>query len=385
MSHVIKEIPDKLGVYRLGDLKVYSKLEAIEIHKKTKIHPIWDFNEAVFSSYDWTVEPGETLPELYRQRAQQIRDRYDYIILWWSGGADSETVLQTFLKNDILIDELATFSNYYGSNDKQDFLNAEIFNVALPEIEQLKSQYSWIKHRVIDISQYTLDVFQDRDAKFDWIYYMNTFFTPNHIARDNIHLKIREWRELIDSGKKVCFLWGHDKPRLLHENNRFSVRFLDVIDSGPNVKSISGQMPYTDELFYWTPDLPKIVIKQAHLIKNYLNNNISTSQFISETSSDLAYKTHNNKKMWLSMDGVHNIIYPDWNISTFTVGKPPSIIASPRDAWFFNLEDTNTSKKIWQMGIKRLFKQIPDHWKNDPNNIHNGIKACVSKDYYLEK
>ena len=41
---------DKLGVYRVGDFKFYSKLEAIEMHAKTGIHPHWDFNEAVFSS-----------------------------------------------------------------------------------------------------------------------------------------------------------------------------------------------------------------------------------------------------------------------------------------------------------------------------------------------
>ena len=89
--------PDRLGCYRVGDLKFYSKLEAIEMHTRTGIHPHWDFNEAVFSSYDWTVEPEENILELYRQRAQQLRDKYDYIILIYSGGADSETILQSFI------------------------------------------------------------------------------------------------------------------------------------------------------------------------------------------------------------------------------------------------------------------------------------------------
>jgi hypothetical protein len=80
---------DKLGVYRVGDLKFYSKLQAIEMSTKTGIHLHWDFNEAVFDSYDWTVEPKDSLVELYRQRAQQLRNKYDYIILAYSGGADS--------------------------------------------------------------------------------------------------------------------------------------------------------------------------------------------------------------------------------------------------------------------------------------------------------
>jgi hypothetical protein len=73
--------PDRLGCYRVGDLKFYSKLEAIEMHTRTGIHPHWDFNEAAFSSYDWTTEPEENLLELYRQRAQQLRNKYDYIVL----------------------------------------------------------------------------------------------------------------------------------------------------------------------------------------------------------------------------------------------------------------------------------------------------------------
>ena len=75
---------DKLGVYRVGDLKFYSKLEAIEMHTKTGIHPHWDFNEAVFSCYDWTKEPLLSLQELYKIRALQLRKDYDYIILNYS-------------------------------------------------------------------------------------------------------------------------------------------------------------------------------------------------------------------------------------------------------------------------------------------------------------
>ena len=52
---------DQFGVYRVGDLSFYSKIEAIEMHTRTGIHPHWDFNESVFSLYDWTKEPSESL------------------------------------------------------------------------------------------------------------------------------------------------------------------------------------------------------------------------------------------------------------------------------------------------------------------------------------
>ena len=167
---------DKLGCYRVGPAKFYSKLEAIEAHTKTGIHPHWDFNEEVFSSIDWTKEPSETILELYGQRAKQLREKYDYIALMYSGGADSDTVLCSFLDNDIKIDEVATYVNYDATGDKDNFLNAETWNVAFPRIEMLQQQYPWLKHRIIDLSDMTISEFTNPSNKFDWIYSMNMFF-----------------------------------------------------------------------------------------------------------------------------------------------------------------------------------------------------------------
>jgi hypothetical protein len=375
---------DKLGCYRVGPAKFYSKLEAIDAQQRTGIHLHWDFNEMVFGSIDWTVEPSETILELYRQRAQQLRDQYDYIALMYSGGADSETVLGSFLDNDIKIDEVATYINYDATGDKDNFLNAELWNAALPRTQYLQQQYPWLKHRVIDLTQMTLEQFSNPANRFDWIYNMNMFFTANNVARDNLALKVRDWADIIHSGKKFCVLWGHDKPRIYHENDRFSFRFMDYIDNGPTVRSLAGQQPYANELFYWTPDLPKIMVKQGHLVKNYLNANLDSSPFISQKSTDLAYKTLNGKKYWLSNDGLHSVIYPHWNINTFSVGKPNSILFSPRDQWFMELEESNSARHVWQMGIQKLWQMLPDYWKNDCDDPSHGLKACVSPHYYLE-
>ena len=153
------EYQDKLGVYRVGDLKFYSKLEAIEYMQKTGVHLHWDFNEAVFSSYDWTVEPQETILELYRQRAQQLRDQYDYIALFWSGGADSETVRKSFTDNDIKLDEIVTYCSYQGSDDKTDLMNSELFFRTIPQAEQLKYDFPEMKFRILDQSSMFFEYF----------------------------------------------------------------------------------------------------------------------------------------------------------------------------------------------------------------------------------
>ena len=374
---------DKLGCYRVGDLKVYSKLEAIELHTKTGIHPHWDFNEAVFSSYDWTVEPTENILELYRQRAQQLRDKYDYIVLMYSGGADSTNILDSFVNNNIQLDEIVSYINY---DTRDSYLNSEIFKAAVPMLEKLKATCPWIKHRLLDMTQLTLDYFSRDDTKFNWIYDLNMYFSPNNASRESLPLKIKDWADIIHRGKKLCVLWGHDKPRIHHVNGRFSMRFIDFVDSGPTVKSIAGRQPYFDELFYWTPDKPEIVIKQAHLIKNYLSQiDLATMPFISEVRSDLAWREIDGKKYWLSNHGLHRLIYPTWNIDTFSNGKVASLILTPRDEWFFNIEDTNKLKRNLLFGFEKFWQIIPDYWMNDPTQKHKSIKACWSKDYYLEK
>jgi hypothetical protein len=49
---------DKFGFYKVGDLKTYSKVEAIEASTKNKLPVIWDFNYKFFSCYDWSNEPS---------------------------------------------------------------------------------------------------------------------------------------------------------------------------------------------------------------------------------------------------------------------------------------------------------------------------------------
>ena len=67
------------------------------------------FEDVSFNNYSWSIEPGTPLKQLQKERALQLRDTYDYIKLWFSGGADSTTMLNTFLDNNIHIDEIGVY------------------------------------------------------------------------------------------------------------------------------------------------------------------------------------------------------------------------------------------------------------------------------------
>ena len=78
----------------------------VNIQTQRSMDAVFCFNETVFKLIDWTVEPSQSLKELYVERCQQLRDKYDYLILSYSGGADSHEILYTFLENNIFIDEI---------------------------------------------------------------------------------------------------------------------------------------------------------------------------------------------------------------------------------------------------------------------------------------
>ena len=86
------------------------------------------FYDEEFSKINWFIEPKDSLQTLYRKRAEQIRQDYEYVILAYSGGHDSTQVLETFYYNNIHINEIlmvGAFSqdSYTGSDENH---NAEI-------------------------------------------------------------------------------------------------------------------------------------------------------------------------------------------------------------------------------------------------------------------
>jgi hypothetical protein len=377
---------DIFGVYRVGDFDFYSKVEAIEMHTKTGIHPYWDFNEAVYRSHNWTVEPSVDLSELYRRRAQQLRDKYDYLVLWYSSGADSDNVLRSFLDNDILIDEVASFVNFEGNGDKDDYyLNGEVYNIAAKNIEKYRETYPDLKHRLVDMCQPMIDFFSKDSTKFNWKYSMNTVFNPGATIRGQLSRTVTDWKRIIDSGKKVGFIWGTDKPMLNIVDGKYCFQFLDIVSNAVNpLWQTSAKPGEFNELFYWTPDMPEIVIKQSHIVKKYLQSSNSNSMYMTAEKTGLAFLIQDEKKWWISTFGVNSLIYPKYNFNLLNEFKPTSTFYSPRDNWFFKMNDSDIAYNTWQMSLGDLWKSMPDYWKNDPTDPKKAFKHCLSNPYFIE-
>jgi hypothetical protein len=70
-------------------------------------HPLEFYcNDAENDLLDWTQEPEQSFEELMDQHAHKLRNKYERLILCWSGGTDSHTIYNVFTRNRIHIDEI---------------------------------------------------------------------------------------------------------------------------------------------------------------------------------------------------------------------------------------------------------------------------------------
>ena len=383
---------DRFGFYQVGDFKTYSKFEAIEQSSKTRKSVEWNFNKTTFDKFDWTHEPAGSLDFWYRERAQQIRDKYDYIVLWYSGGADSHNVLMSFVKNNIFIDEIAQYHNLDADGgNKKTFLNEEVFETSAPVTQDLienNPTYRHTKHRLVDLTNLQTGLLT-KDNKWDYFYQVGAYLTPNALARSYLREKLPDYQDLINQGKSICFVYGSEKPCVDKQGDNWYVVFQDHLDNAvsPRTQMLNRDWEH-NELFYWSPDLPQLVAKQAHIVQRFLskltpdsvdNRHVASHDRIHDEygrrSLDAWYAdiVINQKKYQLLPDGLHRLIYPFWDPTTIVSPKPPSTAYSPRDYWMFNSIAPDLGQGYYNHGLLKLRETVkkanPNYWweyKFDP-------------------
>jgi len=371
------DVSDQYGYYMVGPTKFYSKFEAVKAMQRTGIHLTYHFHDEVYSKYDWAKEPTASLDELYRRRCQQLREKYDYLVLCYSGGGDSQNILDTFVKHDIYPDEIMTYHNY-SVNPREHMTNKEVIEVAYPRAKAVVDAHPHIKHRLIDFGPKTHDFFinspdMDRIVDTNW-----SMFSPGSTVLCYIHQLDQDYLDMIAQGKRVGFVIGFDKPRVWEVDGRWCHRFLDI----PSGLAVVGSDIPT-EMFYWSPDAVELLIKQCHVIKNYMKHATPDSPFITTTKTGRSCKKYGDQTLWLNDHGTHTLLYPSWDITTYSAGKDPSKVLSRRDSWFVR-HHNDPARINWHNRVQGWWNSIPDYWKNDPvKGVRAGPKNSWTVPYFL--
>lgn len=258
-----------IGYYKVNNHMFNSKYDAVMFAQQTNSDVSWHFFEETFNKVQWEIEPNISLDQLYRMRAQQIRDNYDYVIVFCSGGADSNNVIRSFINNNIHVDEvigLAPMSglknwNFDSKNYSENNTVSEIKFALFPLLDEISNKSPNTK---ITINDYFEDItsYKDEQWTFDSCGNIVTVLTSHFTDV----IKFRHISSLIEQGKRIALVYGTDKPiiRIAPNNDIYFV----FADAGINYLNMptSREHPNVDRvLFYWSPELPEMLVKQAHV------------------------------------------------------------------------------------------------------------------------
>lgn len=375
---------DYLGIYKVND-KVYTdKIQAILEANKTNSEITWTFHEDKFRKIVWRNEPELSLRELYKLRAQQIRDEYDYVVVMFSGGADSTNVLHSFLSNNIIVDEIVSgiplsgLKDFKATYDTNSSNNAsEWLLTTTPYLKHISEKYPKIKISINDFFYNMLNFKTD-----EWIYKSSDHIHPTTSARYDLS-RLTHLRQLAERGKKIAVVYGSEKPYILFHKGEILTAIWDVAVNVPR-QPFDTFYPNVDiALFYTTPQLPQIVAKQSHQIVKAIFN-IPQYAYIKDLMFDTDWPVQ--KKLLFDHGSYQRaivpIIYPDINYNAFQANKAKDVFMADHDSWFHNLHRDCRLDQLVKSDFNNFIKDIKPEYLRD-NNVSTGFAFKGYANYYF--
>ena len=374
------------GLYNVAGSYYRNKTQAVVEATKKSTDISWWYYDNVwddFSKNKLHTLGAVPLDDLYKLRAQQLRDKYDYLVLNYSGGADSHNILMTFINNNIKLDEVFVKWSYKVESRiyKPDPNNKDAENMFSEWDYAIKPSLDWLSTYHPEIKINIGELFTDNPEQ---IYGGDTF---NNLWQWTGWIEILRMRTMSDSliklsdkGVKVAQIYGIDKPYIAFSNNKCFLFFTDSSTSAaPDGLVSEWKTTFNTEAFYWTPDMPEIVFNQAFACMNYFSKDSALMELIEPgiwRASKYKFLDNNSaesRAMRLAAYKIQEyfniskrIIYTTWNNNTFQVDKPVafSYAGRSRDKKFFEYKDTELSQYF------NTWDHHYQNWKNSVDSTH---------------
>jgi hypothetical protein len=340
-----------------------SKLDAVKYASQTGQSVYFYYHDHIWNSFDKTLLGKIPLITLYKERAQQLRDKYDHLVLHYSGGADSHNILHTFLTNNIKLDEICVKwpkplrdGKFYTPNNKD--ISAK--NAVSEWDFAIKPTLDWLASNRPDIKITIIDYASDLTENLTSVEHIESKILSMNINRGGfatLTMWINPVTENIISQKKMSnigHIFGIDKPILTLKDNIICVQFMDVVFDMllmPEAHS-EGRV----EGFYWTPDFPILALEQAYQTALVIKQN---KEFLSliETSSTLT--AADILKRFEDQGNLQKkILYKDsWDLNTFQVDKP-NVARSDWYFWLFENQELASLRNNWVQASNNLLQGV---------------------------
>lgn len=394
----MNHLTSKFGYYETGGRQFLLKADAVRAAGNNSKLVNYCWNEELVNRFDWTVEPepNVSIKEFYHRRAQQLRDKYDYLVLLFSGGPDSTNMLESFIDNGIHIDEIVNIN----SIDRTGKIEGTMFNQdyvwhVKPKLDSLINSGKFSgKITIID----EVDL-----VKQHWERYLKSDVITQTLAGNPspgfVHTKgiwpryVPHLWSMILSGRRVGIVKGADKTMLHVENGKHytcvndfvAAEILAYMSTDPDFNAID-----CTEFFYHSPDCIPLMIKQAHLIKKFIDRHpdpanghycSATKIWNNDRPHCIAYTKMDTDSI-LKYDTYHKIVYPTWTPRPVTP-KPVNLVTLDLN-YFFVWSSTEAEKAPWLDVLKSHVQDFKQQWTAPKKGMQMALPVMHSKKVFLE-
>jgi hypothetical protein len=229
-----------------GSVRFNNRWRAIEYANQVRTRNVkFDLYNSAFAAQDWTHEPLLGWNELCDIRCRQLEQKNRPIILMWSGGTDSYTIYNALRRNNVKISAFVT-----KLRDDENLVNNSVKwlqkNHNDPETEFVIQQNTDILSHTYSNEEFLIN---------SSCYSTFSISSPDPYTDQLLRTKYND----------PIILVGLEKPRLLLENNCWYSIGIDLLFE-------PAMPPNNVEMFYITPELPELHIKQSWLLKNWIES-----------------------------------------------------------------------------------------------------------------
>lgn len=379
LNHFLNNTETNLGFYTVGNQIFDNKVPALVAATKHKEQPVWHFHNHVFDSLNWQTDYNLDLSAIYQQRAQQLREKYDWITLCFSGGSDSWTAWKAFYDSKTHLDEIyvrwplqATSGNYQILNNNFHASNilSEWDLTIVPLLSEIQKLSPSTKITVYD---WSTPLLTSELTDYDWNYF-NDWLNPGYFLKMPSITDFQ--KNLIQKGKKIAVVFGVDKPQILYRDEKIYGYFLDKLAS----RNVLDSDQRTAELFYWTKDLPELVVAQTRTIFNWLKHNKNYLYLIDVNTINTPCNS-SNKKLWDHL--VKKLIYADYcKLGVFQADKGTTAIFDEIDDWMYRIQNQKFYQS-WLFGLKNVLNSIDDKFIEKNTHGPTGFVGFIDHAYLV--
>jgi len=360
------------GTYRVNNQIFPTKVSAVLEANRTLSDVEWDYNEDIFPKIDWTTEPQFDLQTLYKQRARQIRDQYDYVILMLSGGGDSTNMLYSFLENGIHVDEVIGSAPVSGlknftvdATDKTaENQVSETYLAQIPLLKQVSEKWPNVRVTLYDYFEDIVN-FKSDEWMLKGSFWLHPSATRHYLGRLT-HLK-----ELADQGKRIAKVYGIDKPVIYRGSSGKLYNIItDAAIQQPNHRTTDEQFDNIETVFFYiTSDMPQLMIKQCHQLARWMYSGLTPmARFARSTMFDrdtsVEYQ-RSKERVSVHHRAIIEGIYPFLDgVKIWQAHKSNVTLTGPHDI-------------IFDSWISKLHKneRIAQQFMSDGRNIFNSVHS----------